>query len=298
MTHIKSMKIYSQNVNGIRSKLAELRSNIACSDLDIISLIESRIQENQLLNSEICPDGSNYVVHRKDRDLSLNNKVGGGGVMVLTRKTLRVSRAFELEQSTAIDALWLRIKLENGLTLLYGTFYIKPQTSYAEYEQFLENVADIANNADRLTTVCLVGDANIPEIIWKNEGRSMLPIEYEGRIAELLVHVMEIGDLRQINNVLNANNRILDLCLLNAPEDQVSLELAKDPLCRVEGHHPPILIELNLRAKRFTETSDYPSYAFRKANYDFVNSELSGVSWVDELSGLDVENGVSRMYTT
>lgn len=234
----EQLRVYVQNCNGVRSKLMELRQNISVSNFDIISLMESRVQENQLFDSELCPTDSQYDVHRRDRNLDLSNKKGGGGVMVLTRKSLQVTRAFDIENLSNNEDLWLRIKLKDGNTLLYGTFYIRPQAAFAEYEEFFEKVIDIVNKTDNKTTVCIVGDANMPEIVWRSVDASMIPSEYEGRIAELLVHTMEICDLKQYNHVINANNRILDLCLLNAAVDQVSLQKPMEPLCRTESHHP------------------------------------------------------------
>lgn len=295
----KKLQIYMQNCNGIRSKLNELRSNISSCNYDLISLTESRIQEHDLFNSELCPNGSHFVVHRKDRNLNLSRKKGGGGVVVLARNELYATRAHDLECMKTNEDVWLRIKMENGYTLLYGTFYIKPQSTYEEYEEFFENLVDIINNADDKTYVYLSGDANIPEIKWQSDPAGHAsPDDYEGRIADLLVHVLEVCDLKQFNYVLNSNGRVLDLCMSNLPNDQVNLTEAMHALCRVETHHPPIVTSLSIRPSKFIDSGTVKQFAFRKANYSVIKADIEQVHWAQEIEHLHVTEGTKFFYDT
>lgn len=184
------LNIYYQNINGIRSKLHDFKSNVLLStDLHVISVTESKIQMDQLFDFELC-SSLNYNLHRKDRDLIATVKQGGGGVFVLTRKDLKVTRMYELENIVSF-VLWLKIHMEDGHEMLICTFYIRPCSTFTDYKQFFDHVTDIVNNLNDKSFVMLNGDANIFGIKWKHELNGIMsPTNNKGRIADSLVNFM------------------------------------------------------------------------------------------------------------
>lgn len=294
---MRNLTIYMQNCNGIRSKLSDIRANLDICNFDIISLVETKIQDDQLFNAELCPERANFVVFRKDRNLNATKKKGGGGVMVLVDKKYQAVRLPDFEVMEENEDIWLSISLENGYKLLFCTFYLRPQATLLEYEKFADNLMFVVNNANEKTFVFVCGDANAPEIKWGlGESGSIQAIQYEGRIAETLIHTFDACDFKQHNLVQNTNGRILDLCLSNIVHDQVQCQRASFLLCREESHHPAVETSLNLRAARFTVSNVFTQYNYRKANYEMVNQKLMVVDWVAVFSSLDVNRSVSRFY--
>lgn len=63
-----SLSLFYKSFNGVRSKLDDIRREQYISSYDIICGTESKIQ-NDVFDAEICPSGSKFLIHRKDRDL-------------------------------------------------------------------------------------------------------------------------------------------------------------------------------------------------------------------------------------
>lgn len=290
--------IYYQNLNGIRSKLTELRSNITVAEYSVISLTESRIQDDNLMSSELCPGGSKYVLYRKDRNLEATNKKGGGGVVVLIRKDLKATRVKEFECLINNEDLWVQIELSDGFKILLCTYYIKPQSPLVEYEQFFDNVMEIANNIDDKTFLTLIGDANCPNIVWQDTGNGcMSHVSYEGRISESIIHSLDCLDMKQFNGILNHNNHILDLVMSNFPSHDLTVTRCEDPLCKQDLHHPTLLIELKVRPIRIIESRKIDRFNYRVANYDDINAAIIGVNWNETISGNNVNECLNIFIT-
>ena len=87
---------------------------------------------------------------------------------------------------------------------------------------------------------------------------------------------MQILNLQQHNNIVNANGRTLDLVLTN-----IQCDVVKDdaPFVREDEHHPPFIINfcrkiLHYNQFDLTKNNNYKSYNFRKANYPRLYEHL------------------------
>ena len=147
---IDSLKICYQNFNGVTSKLQDLRREVYHSDYDIICGTESKIQSG-FLDSELCPSDAEFILHRRDRDLSTTNKVGGGGCIALTKKHLRIRRLHHLELLTTNEDLWLSVALPARHEVYICLLYLKPTTSLDEFIQFYENVTRVKDSLSEKT---------------------------------------------------------------------------------------------------------------------------------------------------
>ena len=95
--------IYS-NVDGLTSKIRELKDTIREKNPDIICITETKLTKESSIEALGL---NNYNVWRKERTCK-----GGGGVMILTKKDLT---ALEIEQrpTTYAEAIALEIKTQN-----------------------------------------------------------------------------------------------------------------------------------------------------------------------------------------
>ena len=125
---MKLEMMYS-NVDGLVSKLSEFRDLINEEKPQVICLTETK------LNSTILSDTlnfHNYEIWRKDRVSK-----PGGGVMILTRKDLKVKEAKYLEVSNKVELIAVDIMTQEG-EVTVATLYMPPKTRAWENEEYIE----------------------------------------------------------------------------------------------------------------------------------------------------------------
>ncbi|VVC91697.1 unnamed protein product [Leptidea sinapis] len=98
MAH-NNVSIFYQNCGGIKSKLDELRHNIAL----------------------------------RDRNLSISGKKGGGGILVLVKNSVKAIRLPEFE---ALDLEEIYIHLPSLSDLLLNACYFPPSTPSTAYSSY------------------------------------------------------------------------------------------------------------------------------------------------------------------
>lgn len=74
-----ALKIYYQNVNGLRSKTHDFYLSVCNCDFDVLMLTETSLNDS-FCNSELF-DVVEYSVFRRDRDYANTNQNKGGGVL-------------------------------------------------------------------------------------------------------------------------------------------------------------------------------------------------------------------------
>lgn len=294
MTEISHTSIYYQNFNGIISKLNDIRRHLYIGEYDIICGTESKL-DGKFFDSELCPSDSLYVVHRKDRNLSLTGRLGGGGCIVLTKKVLKVKRRYDLESLETIEELWLSVDLGNGYELLICTVYLSPTTTLKDYLEFFEKVTSIKSSLDDKTHLMVEGDFNI-SMQWQVVNDVFTPIVFEGRIAECFIQFLECNDMIQLNRTLNNLGNILDFVLTDLPDSCVEVTAA-DPMCKVDRHHPPLSIDVKFKPKKFAIDYDIREYNYRKGNYERINDEISVINWEHLLLAVDPNTATERFYS-
>lgn len=104
---------------------------------------------------------------------------------------------------------------------------------------------EIATAADEMI---IIGDFNLPAISWRSSYGGFLYPDHDrstfhSGAVSLLDHY-SIATLKQINHVVNENNRSLDLCFVTAQDTAPHLSMAVSPLIKTVPHHPPLVIAL------------------------------------------------------
>lgn len=82
-----ALKIYYQNVRGLRTKTSSVFRGVCLSSYDIIIFTETWLDDSYY-NSELF-DGR-YLVWRRDRDYSRTGQRRGGGVLIAVKNELTV----------------------------------------------------------------------------------------------------------------------------------------------------------------------------------------------------------------
>lgn len=102
------LKIYYQNVNGMKTKINDFRLSLLVSDYDVIVLTETWLRE-EYHDSELFND--DYIVYRLDRDFTKTSKLDGGGCIIAIKAKFYSTRMTNWECST--EDLWIGVDHQN-----------------------------------------------------------------------------------------------------------------------------------------------------------------------------------------
>lgn len=212
--------------------------------------------------------------------------IGGTGIRHKQRKAEAVSiaiknsiksfRVHEWEDTN--ENVWVCMITNEQKRIYFNLNYIPPTSVYQVYEQIFANIADRINNDRMNSSYLIIGDFNLPTIQWiSNEEGHCLPDTYEGRSANELIFMMASTELKQINNVSNMRNRILDLCLCN--DNRIVLHRTNEPLVDESRHHPAFEIEWNCGITHTLNDKQPPRRNFFRANYELINKAITDINW-------------------
>lgn len=274
----------------MRSKLADLRLGILNANYDIIIITETWLRVG-VYDSELADE--RYSIFRRDRDLSKTKKLDGGGIFVAIKKTLSVTRRYDLEDSL-YENIILTIPTNKNNSLLLSVNYIPPKAKTDAYENILNKLHQIyATYPD--FTYCIIGDFNIPDIEWTPsiDEKILIPSEPRTEIHKTLLNTMSLMKLQQYNSWCNENGRILDLVLSNVQSVCTKPSVNISP---PGPHHPSLELTLKKCKQHTLLPINEPKYNYRKANYDSIQSKLSTVDWKAKLEDLNATESVNQFY--
>lgn len=268
-----NLSIYYQNVRGLRTK-TNIRSDISASSRHDLIMFTEHWLNDSFSSSEYFDDS--YSVERDDRNST--NKRCGGGSLIAIKNNLVYRRIREWEQQTIFDNVW--IELRNNSNISKKTFinvdYIPPQTRFNDYSEYFDIVTEIICLREPNAKFIIAGDFNMgTSIEWLTYDRSCIPISHDGESASELINMLDLNDLKQINNLRNINGRTLDLLLTNSNE--ISLH-STNALSKVDSHHPPFLLNFNASDIKFIKPNKSINLIFFKANYFMINNEMQQIN--------------------
>lgn len=285
-----AFNIYYQNVRGLRTKTEEFFNSLTMLShtIDCIVLTETWLNET-ILDNEIVP--SNYNLFRKDRDPIRSGKSRGGGVAVLVKSEFPSFRCQNLESQH--EQLIVKIQINRNTTIALCALYIPPASNNAVYDESLGCLEKLAN--DYNNEVVCIGDFNLPLLGNFFLGQSVDMPGIDVRVKETL----SLANLKQINTVRNANDRILDFVVTNF-SGAVCME-APEELVPRDFHHPPLLVTITV-PKRTKNANDIslasPQYQWRKGDYVSLYHLLNSCDWDVVKSATDVDEAVKLFYET
>lgn len=288
------LKIYYQNVRGLRTKCLTLYNNILSCDYDILCFTETWLQ-NDILDTEVCDN--RYSIFRCDRDLASTGKCTGGGVMVCVRRALGASVRYEWS-CDLIESICVTIpggRLGSSVDLNIILLYLPPDQNLLK-----TRLNFIANNFKRFyylnptDNYLFLGDFNLQSICWSNIYNYSTHVGTSSTQSESLEFVDELYflGLSQFNLETNCCTNVLDLCFSNL---ELSVNRA-NPLSKLDKFHPPLKISfMNIQFKPIKENPQ-PRYNFFKCDYAKINKHLNEINWLDVLNDDSVEEALDAFY--
>nr|CAI5825566.1 unnamed protein product [Callosobruchus analis] len=245
-------------------------------EIDIIFLTETWLTES-VYSSELFV--STFSIYRKDRVTATTGLSKGGGVLIAIKNEYNFE-AIDLSMITLstpkIDLIGGKIIFESSMIYVF-VVYIPPDTSADDLELFLDQF--IVFNLSHSCSFVLVGDFNVPAF----------SLDQNDKKHRLLNDFAELCSIKQYNDILNQNGRLLDLIF-----SSVNCSSKRDdmPLVIEDRHHPAIFFSISLqntssRASQFSSKRCSNVFNFRKANFPLMYHLVATSSWDSVLQATD-----------
>src|SRR3989442_647926 len=260
----KQLNIVYFNARSIKNKMDEFRIFVYQNKPDIIGIVETWLNEDQL-DSELEIKDYNFL--RKDRKNEFQSQ--GGGIIIYYKSELSMVDIIS-DYNLNIDHIWVKIYMSSSKPISMGYFY-RPPDSTEEQEKFLIDM--ISKYKTRNTIV--IGDFNYGDINWKNNTA--------GSAGKKFLKVCtELSLCQCVKNKTRGNN-ILDLAMVY--EKNFIYKITQmAPLARSD--HNVLNILLNVRVKY--KNTFVKCYSYNKANYGILEDKLNEVNWEEEVINKDV----------
>lgn len=140
---------------------------------------------------------------------------------------------------------------------------------------------NVCEKADKNTTIILYGDFNLPSLNWTQSDifeNTFIPINMSNQCEEITIETCHDIGLYQMNNVINDNNRILDLFWTNEPDICVC-QICKNNILYNEVHHKAIKVDMEVEVS-ISQTPIKEFYMdFANADYIKMNDEIKLIDW-------------------
>lgn len=254
------------------------------SEFDFIGLVETWLSED-ISNSEYFLD--TYVIYRCDRRF---NEVGlsrGGGALVAIKNNLsstEIDLSLIMNTLPAIDIVGCKCFVKNHFILNIFVIYIPPNFSVANFELFLDLFEQILDTTKKLL---ILGDFNL----------TLFNVENTHDIkSQLMRNFIQFTGVTQYNDVVNVNDRLLDLVFSN-----MLCQILHDtaPLLAEDMHHPALHIQFEATLSTlidFPSNENSKNYNFRKADYPALYNSLSDIDWSFINDAVDVDSACNLFY--
>lgn len=287
------LKIYYQNVRGLKSKTTGFRMKLLQNSYDVILLCETWLNL-AILSSELFDD--RYIVYRKDRNNNAIDKDDGGGCLIAVKKNLSSKRLKDWELGTDV---WVAIDHANGDKTFFNVKYIELRSNFDKYKENYDKLLELFMSSKSSDNFILTGDYNLGGTVsWSFDAVKKVhkASEVSGAIANGLLDLLELCSFNQFNTVRNVNDRTLDLFISNLDSKRVEVSRANDLLVPEDLHHPALTVSSDLSPLKFLVEKRQPKTNFFKANYVQLNRDLLQIDWPSELQNLDVNSAVDKFY--
>lgn len=178
MPDVKSLKIYYQNVRSIKNKMNDFKYEIA-RKYHIIMLTETWLKDKARIERNMDKFSTDFEVYRRDRSADVL-KDEGGGVMIAISKKIRTHRRVLDEKFNHLEYVCVEIENSEKPILLYCVYI--PGSTKEIYEDHFDAIRSIPMNGK---DILIVGDFNLPDIVWNTTDDVTYKPEYHFRRNDL-----------------------------------------------------------------------------------------------------------------
>ena len=246
------LTVLNVNCQSIIAKRGLFEHMIDSVKPDIVVGTESWLSP-QIASSECLPT-DDYHVERRDRQGDPH-----GGVFILAKKDLIMSRATELE--TDCELLWCKIDLCGSKTLYVGAYYRPHEGDELSLQQLETSLGRMESDKE----VILAGDLNFPGWDWKNK---VVKQCHYPTLHHKLGEMLDDRGLEQLVTEPTRGENILDLVITTNPT-----RCMKTTVIPGVSDHDIVLTEYDTRPIRHKQfRRQIPLY--KKADWDSIRQHL------------------------
>ena len=202
MSQTRGFKMALLNINSLNKHIDELRVLMLCKPLDILTINESKLDEN---DSDSSITLSGYNLERRDRNKQ------GGGVCVYLRNSLNYKRRFDLENSD-LEIIILEIIKPNSQPFLVTTWYRPPKSSlelFDKFEFFLKKIDG------KFKEIYILGDLNC-------NFQSNPPENHTKHILDIIINYQLTQIITDSTRVSSSSETLIDVFITNSSESIIS----------------------------------------------------------------------------
>jgi hypothetical protein len=103
-------------------------------------------------------------------------------------------------------------------------------------------------------------------------------------------------NFKQINNVLNKNNILLDYVITNS--NSCTVLLNNLPIINIDLHYPPLVINYSSHNHYNNSVTQYETmYIWNKADYKQITSKIGNMNWNSIYENNDINSNISLFYS-
>lgn len=220
----------------------------------------------------------NYNVYRCDRNVNTSSLSRGGGVLIAVDNKLYSELL--ITSSCSLEIVFVLIKLDNRICIV-SSVYFPISSSVDLYTSYFDIVGNMLNNYVNAQFL-LFGDFNLPSAAFSNA-------------KSFFSNNLSFLNFKQINNVLNKNNILLDYVITNSDTCHVSLNTL--PIINVDLHHPPLIINHSFPYLYTNNLVNHEIfYNWNKANYRQINLKLGAMNWQNSFQFHDIDYNINLFY--
>ena len=265
LNSVKGFKVVHMNVRSLPKKVDQLRILLEGSQLDVLTLSETWLNESV---NQTTLQFSDFVAYRQDREVGAGVKSRGGGLLTLINSKHAADCENLVDISKVcqdIEAQWLYLRRPHCRDVVICNVYRPPGGNLEKAIKYLD---DSVRNFDlSKVELFLLGDLNVD---YKNKTSP--------NYKKLSFFVQSNGLLQLIHNTTrNTSNSssLLDLILTNSKYIKIAGTLNHF----VSDHQPIYVVKKKKRDNR--PKVEFTGRSYRNFDKDLFKEELSKCDWSD-----------------
>lgn len=238
---------------------------------DIIAITEANPKNSkfQLQPSEYSTEG--YEAHVS---------IAGRGIIVWVRHGLEATP--QIIDTGFQESLWIKIKLQDRHTLLFGCIYRSPNSTQENNQHLNELIKNL--NEENFTHLLICGDFNFPNINWEtNTSQDPVAQDFLDSCDDTFIHQHIQKPTRTRTG---QHPHVLDLVFSNE-EEMVRTITHESPLGKSD--HSCLTFKYLCTVDKKDNLNGRVIQCFERGDYQAINTRFMSTNWQEELQGTTQE---------
>ena len=284
------------NADCLISKFATFKERIADEKPQIISIVETALQGNEV-GKKYCPDEflaiDGYQMFRQDNTFERK-----GGILVYVKDDILVSSNKMIDNlaSDFKESLWLELQ-HCEEKIMFGTVYRKGKSGARNNKKLLEIITKVSRVYKK---VVICGDFNFPEIDWITGQVNAGPMSAESQFVDCLFDCYLEQYVEHPTRRRGTDEPSL-IDLIITENSQHLADSIKHSMPFGKSDHDVLtwdyLVTVKEEDKTDKNTEEKVRYNVNKGNYEGLNSVLKCINWDEELKDIPLDESVEKFYS-